>query len=149
MGVKFQENRSKIAPGASWGRQNCFFELPAAAGSDFRRLWAPTWLRRGLRRPPGSILGAILDDFSLNFDVFRLCFCVCCSLHFPVVFLIVFLQSSFSFWFRAQTPDMRKMQHPPRENLFSLGALSRRRRQDDEEIETKNNQETMPKIKKI
>ena len=53
---------------------------------------------------------------------------------------MVVLQMSFSFWFRAQTPDMRKMQHPPRENLFSLGALSRRRRQEDEEIKTKNNQ---------
>ena len=57
---------------------------------------------------------------------------------FSGCFLIVCLQSSFSFWFRAQTPDMRKMQHPPSENLFSLGALSRRRRQEDEEIKTKN-----------
>ena len=33
---------------------------------------------------------------------------------------------------------MRKMQHPPSENLFSLGALSRRSRQADEGIGTKN-----------
>jgi len=44
---------------------------------------------------------------------------------------------------------MRKMQHPPRENLFSLGALSRRRRQKDEEIETKNIQTKLPKMLNI
>ena len=60
-----------------------------------------------------------------------------------------FLQSSFSFWFRAQTPDMRKMQHPPSENLFSLGALSRRRRQEDEEIETQSNHKNDANNKEI
>ena len=132
----------------SWLR-NCLGAALAASkvfsppGSSQERSWTRLGVDlaghrapRAKQRVPGSILGAILAHCSLNFDVFRLCFCVCFSLHFPAVFFIVFLQSSFSFCFRAQTPDMRKMQHPPSENLFFLGALSRRRRQEDEEIET-------------
>ena len=50
----------------------------------------------------------------------------------------VFSSNVLLFLFRAQTPDMRKMQHPPCENLFFQGARSRRRRQEDEEFETEN-----------
>ena len=79
----------------SWrlfGSPKLFFELPAASGSDFRSLWAPTWLRRGLRRPPGSILGAILAHFPLNVDVFRLCFCVCFRCMFRLMFSLFFFK---------------------------------------------------------
>ena len=52
---------------------------------------------------------------------------------------IGFLQKSFSFSLRAQTPDMRKMQHSPHENVFFKGTLSRHRRQSDDDPGTKNN----------
>ena len=61
--IFFLPKSLEISPRAPFGTPNLFFELRAASGSDFRRLWAPTWLRRGLRRAPGSILGAILAHF--------------------------------------------------------------------------------------
>ena len=73
----------------------------------------------------------------MNFGGFRLRFLVHLSSRFDLAFSIVVLQITFLIWPRAQTPDMRKMQHPPHEHEFFKGALSRQRRQKDDETGTK------------
>ena len=54
------QNGSKMAPwrplGGLWGHCG--------------RLRAPSWLARGLRRPPGSVYGGILDAFLMIFEGF-------------------------------------------------------------------------------
>ena len=97
----------------SWGLLVCGFVL-----------WFASWVRRrppiGLRRPPGSILGAIMAPKMIILMVCCGYFCVRCSLLFGVAFGAAFHFVFCVLWPRAKKAEERNSTYSPRENpLFS------------------------------
>ena len=79
---------SKIRKKTLGNAKNENVDAPEASGSDLGSLQAPTWLGRGHRRPPGSILGGILDDVWMIFAGFSDAFLHQFFMRFRAAFLM-------------------------------------------------------------
>ena len=127
---------SKILFGASWaalGFLLASFFLPLSPSGCL----LPGQGAAGRSKDASGIdFGSHFGSFFTHFLMF---FGVPFSMRFQALFFSVLHPPSPSFPLRAQTADMRIMQHPPRHLLLFQGALSRRRRQQGEENDTKNN----------
>ena len=114
----------------------------------FGRLQAPNWLAGGLRNPPGSMLGGILDAFLMIFEGFLHLSPPSFFDEFPGRCLERFPSEFVVFSFRAKTADKRNLQYLPTENQYSprcalapAPRLRRRRRQKTHAKTTSRNRE--------
>ena len=91
----------------------------------FGRLQAPSCLARGLRSPPGVILGGIFGDFWEIFDGFPHGFLHAFFDGFSACLFKKTITNYVVFSLRAKMGDKRFLQYPPGENqYFSRCALA-------------------------
>ena len=88
----------------------------------------PTWLGRGVRRPQGSILGGIFDDFWKILEGFSHVFLHAFFDEFSGRVLQRILMNYVAFSLRAKMADTRNFAYLPRQNVFFQGARLRWRR---------------------